>query len=89
MLRPDPQDASLDMLRAILFTLQNSSYPYISPVNDFQPTSSAVRVNSLWFGSLALTLGVAVQVMLAKQWLHKYGEGRDFPFKRFIYGINT
>jgi fucose permease len=79
MLLPDPQDDNLAMLKAILVTLQNSSHVQPPSNANFNPTNSAVRVNSLWFGSLALTLGVAVQVMLAKQWLHKYGEGEHLP----------
>jgi hypothetical protein len=79
MLLPDPQDDSLAVLKAILVTLQNGSHVQSPSNNNFKPSDSAVRVNSLWFGSLALTLGVAVQVMLAKQWLHKYGEGDHLP----------
>jgi hypothetical protein len=77
MLRPDSQDESLVVLKSILGALSNSTahIPLPNPKDTFTPSSSAVRVNALWFGSLALTLGVAVQVMLAKQWLHKYGEG--------------
>ncbi|KIM20206.1 hypothetical protein M408DRAFT_79644 [Serendipita vermifera MAFF 305830] len=84
MLLPS-QDDSLEMLKAILSTLQNSSQPYEPSGTDFQPTSSAVRVNALWFGSLSLALGVAVQVMLAKQWLHKYGEGKHVHFLRLAH----
>jgi hypothetical protein len=77
MLRPDSQDESLVVLKSILGALSNSTthIQLPNPKDTFTPSSSAVRVNALWFGSLALTLGVAVQVMLAKQWLHKYGEG--------------
>ncbi|CAG8539595.1 11152_t:CDS:2, partial [Acaulospora colombiana] len=77
MLIPDSQDQSLAVLQGILGVLSNSTAQIQVPYNKagFTPSSSAVRVNALWFGSLALTLGVAVQVMLAKQWLHKYGEG--------------
>jgi len=63
------------VLKTILATLQNGSFAQAPSSNNFEPTDSAVRVNTLWFSSLALTMGVAVQVMLAKQWLHKYGEG--------------
>lgn len=77
MLIPDSQDQSLEVLQGILRVLSNSTAQIQVPNRraTFTPPSSAVRVNALWFGSLALTLGVAVQVMLAKQWLHKYGEG--------------
>jgi hypothetical protein len=84
MLLPDPQDSSSALLKAILLTLQNSSHPQPPSNDDFEPTNSAVRVNTLWFGSLALTLGVAVQVMLAKQWLHKYGEGNPLLPTRML-----
>lgn len=76
MLQPDPQDQNLQALKAILAAINNQSHPVQHISNTFQPSASAVRVNVLWFSSLALTLGVAVQVMLAKQWIHKYGEGK-------------
>jgi hypothetical protein len=66
-------DDNLSALQDILRAVSNGDD--IPPRSEFKPTSSAVRVNLVWFSSLALTLGVAVQVMLAKQWLHKYGEG--------------
>lgn len=77
MLQPDPQDQTLLVLQAILSTLHNASQPVQNVSPEFTPPLSAVRVNVLWFSSLALALGVAVQVMLAKQWIHKYGEGKS------------
>ncbi|KAJ3546211.1 hypothetical protein NM688_g5540 [Phlebia brevispora] len=38
----------------------------------FEPPLSAVRVNQLWFASLAITLITASFAMLVKQWLREY-----------------
>lgn len=75
LLLPSNDDQSLVLLENILITLHNKTAPQLPMQQDFSPKPYAVRVNTLWFASLALALGVAVEVMLAKQWLHKYGEG--------------
>ncbi|KAI9447639.1 hypothetical protein H4582DRAFT_12092 [Lactarius indigo] len=51
----------------------------------FKPTASAVRVNVLWFLSLALSLTCALSATLMQQWARRYQElarHRGAPHKR-------
>ncbi|KAG8828082.1 hypothetical protein FRC19_009938 [Serendipita sp. 401] len=75
LLEAGTDERTLLVLQNILLSVRNNSAVEIPMDRPFTPSASAVRVNTLWFSSLALALGVAVQVMLAKQWLHKYSEG--------------
>lgn len=64
------QNLSPDTLDEILLVLRNSSAaPLAEP---FQPTTSSLIINSLWFTSLALTLFSALSAVLARGWLAKY-----------------
>ena len=85
LLIPSSDDRSLVLLENILITLHNKTAPQLPIRQDFTPQPFAIRVNTLWFASLALALGVAVEVMLAKQWLHKYGEGKRKPPMLFAH----
>lgn len=49
-----------------------SSLPDPSPAGTFQPPPSAIRINSLWFSSLVLSLISASIGLLVKQWLREY-----------------
>ncbi|KIM27698.1 hypothetical protein M408DRAFT_54007, partial [Serendipita vermifera MAFF 305830] len=66
-LSEDPQET---LLREILGAIRN--IPVSSNNEQFQPNSSAIHVNALWFSSLALTLISALGGVLAKGWLAKY-----------------
>ncbi|KIM22558.1 hypothetical protein M408DRAFT_51593, partial [Serendipita vermifera MAFF 305830] len=63
----DPQE---HLLKEILGALRNA--PDASVEQPFQPGSSALHVNGLWFSSLTLTLISALGGVLAKGWLAKY-----------------
>ena len=74
-LQSDPNDQSVALLRAILFTLNQSAIPNGSPtVPSAQqgPTSEIVTVTSLLYASLSISLLAAFIAMLAKQWLNRY-----------------
>ena len=57
-------------LQEILQALRNDSSTSTS--QPFSPTKSSLAVNTLWFGSLCLTLFSALSAVLAKGWLAKY-----------------
>ncbi|KAI0069176.1 hypothetical protein BV25DRAFT_1782317, partial [Artomyces pyxidatus] len=46
--------------------------PLLPDPNAFQPTSSALRVNILWFLSLVLSLTCALSATLIQQWARRY-----------------
>jgi Family of unknown function (DUF6535) len=66
-LKEDPQE---HLLKEIVNILRNSSAPSIE--QPFQPDTSSIHVNGLWFSSLTLTLISALGGVLAKGWLGKY-----------------
>lgn len=66
-LKENPQE---QLLKEIINTLRNVSEPFIQ--QPFQPDSSSLNVNGLWFSSLVLTLISALGGVLAKGWLAKY-----------------
>ncbi|OBZ77351.1 hypothetical protein A0H81_02080 [Grifola frondosa] len=71
----DSGNASVELLQAILVTLQaNGSAPsssFAAPdISHFAPTGSAIRVNIYWFASLIISLSTALIAILAKQWLN-------------------
>ncbi|CCL99295.1 uncharacterized protein FIBRA_01311 [Fibroporia radiculosa] len=65
------------LLSAVVSTFSAQSYTMLqinsstSP-STFQPPSSAVRLNILWFSSLVCSLVTALTGILAKQWLREY-----------------
>ena len=74
-LQPDPNDQSVALLRAILFTLNNSAIPDESPVvppAQQVPPSEIVVVTGLLYASLLISLLAAFVAMLGKQWLNRY-----------------
>ncbi len=48
------------------------SIPSGLPGQDFQPSTSAVRVNTLWFINLVLSLTCALSATLTQQWARRY-----------------
>ncbi|TDL23541.1 hypothetical protein BD410DRAFT_768877 [Rickenella mellea] len=104
-LSPDSGDMAVALLAQIssqLVAISNGTNPVIlSPLpanTPFQPTSSAVTVNILWFLSLALALVSALSATMVEKWARNYLqliERRTAPNKRariraYLYeGINT
>lgn len=72
-LKEDPQERLLIEIRDAVRGL-----PEPLPRAPFQPSSSAVAVNTLWFSGLTLTLLSALAGVLAKGWLAEYNP----PLKR-------
>jgi len=80
LLSPDSGDTTNALLTQISGQLLNISNgtPLTSVVTQssqpFKPTSSAVRVNVLWFLSLVLSLNCALSATLMQQWARRYQE---------------
>lgn len=53
----------------------NSTIPFNPEMPKFSPSASAIRINSLWFVSLVLSIATAALAMLVKQWLREYPPG--------------
>ena len=72
-LRPDPNEQSAALLRAILLTLNQSTgeTPVIPPVRE-GPSSEVVTATCLMYASLVISLLAAFIAMLGKQWLNRY-----------------
>ena len=74
-LEPDPNEQSAAILRAILFTLNQSAIPgetlTIPPAQE-DPPSEIVTVTGLMYASLLISLLAAFIAMLGKQWLNRY-----------------
>ena len=66
-LSEDPQE---HLLKEILGAIRN--IPDSSAAEPFQPDSTSLHVNALWFSSLTLTLISALGGVLAKGWLAQY-----------------
>ncbi|KDQ09657.1 hypothetical protein BOTBODRAFT_178877 [Botryobasidium botryosum FD-172 SS1] len=79
-LSPNSGDATLSVLQRIEEHLSRQSAPgqsnspdsSQSGSNGFTPSASAIRINSVWFLSLTLSLSVAGVAVMAKQWLGNY-----------------
>ncbi|KAH9971729.1 hypothetical protein BGW80DRAFT_1460389 [Lactifluus volemus] len=61
-------------------TLSTQLIASISDQSSFKPTASAVRVNVLWFVSLALTTLSALWATLMQQWSRRYVLAADRPY---------
>ena len=74
-LEPDPNEQSAALLRAILFTLNQSALPAetvtLPPIHE-DPPSKIVTASSLMYASLLISLLAAFVAMLGKQWLNRY-----------------
>ncbi|KAF8266281.1 hypothetical protein EI94DRAFT_217343 [Lactarius quietus] len=77
-LQPDSGDTTVLLLAQIsqqLAALSNGtsiSIPSTLPNQTFRPSTSAVRVNILWFLSLTLSLTCALLATLMQQWVRRY-----------------
>jgi len=86
-LQPNPSDLTNQLLTQIsqqLSALSNGTSPS-APLTTagqsaFQPTASAVRVNTLWFTSLILSLSYALWAMLLQQWTQGYAQAVNRPY---------
>jgi hypothetical protein len=67
------EDPQTRLLRDILTTLRNAS-EILAPDN-FEPESSYLSINGLWFTSLTLTLSSALGGVLSKGWIAKQSNG--------------
>ncbi|KAJ8083558.1 hypothetical protein PM082_009433 [Marasmius tenuissimus] len=70
-LKQAPEDANVALLTQIFQKLNNET---ISPTPQFEASSSAVRINVLWFLSLTIALVDALFALLCKQWLREHGK---------------
>ncbi|KAK1220269.1 hypothetical protein PQX77_016974 [Marasmius sp. AFHP31] len=68
-LEQTPEDTNVVLLTQILQKLNNEP---ISPPQQFKASSSAVRINVLWFLSLAIALVDALFALVCKQWLREH-----------------
>ncbi len=77
-LQPNSSDTTILLLAQIsqqLAALSNGtpiSIPSTLPSQTFRPSASAVRVNTLWFLSLILSLTCALLATLMQQWVRRY-----------------
>ncbi|KAI0062753.1 hypothetical protein BV25DRAFT_1803564, partial [Artomyces pyxidatus] len=79
-LQPDSGNATVALLAQISQQIAASSngahLPVPPPItldsSSFHPSSSALRVNILWFLSLALSLSCALAATLMQQWARRY-----------------
>ncbi|KAI0760436.1 hypothetical protein C8Q74DRAFT_1296310 [Fomes fomentarius] len=83
LLQPDPTDYTLAVLLQISRQLDSFSVhgSFINSTENarslaqsqtpFQPSSSAVWINTLWFSSLVLSLAAASIALIVKQWLQE------------------
>jgi hypothetical protein len=74
-LKPDPNEQSAALLRAILLTLNHTAIPggtaTVPPIQE-DPPSEIVTVTGLMYASLLISLLAAFVAMLGKQWLNRY-----------------
>ncbi|KAI0314221.1 hypothetical protein OF83DRAFT_1032608, partial [Amylostereum chailletii] len=87
-LLPDSGDATVDLLAGIstqiAFLSNGTQAPYVSP-RPFNVPTHAIRINTLWFVSLGLSLFVALAATLMQQWSRCYlhaARRRGPPHKR-------
>ncbi|KAF8483321.1 hypothetical protein DFH94DRAFT_625885, partial [Russula ochroleuca] len=100
LLQPNSTDTTNHLLTQIYQQSSNgtSSQPLPTANNSsFQTPASAVRVNALWFTSLATSTACALWATLVQQWVRKYMQLADRPYspqqrallrKAFAHGFN-
>ena len=77
--------AQISQQLAALSSGTSFSIPSGLPGQPFQPSASAVRVNTLWFLSLVLSLTCALLATLMQQWVRRYLQASRpwyAPYKR-------
>ncbi|ESK84170.1 hypothetical protein Moror_16995 [Moniliophthora roreri MCA 2997] len=72
----DPADTVVALLTQISKQLSNAT-TLETPQLKFEPSSSSIRINTLWFLSLVLSLTSGLFGLLCKQWLREHR--RDTP----------
>ncbi|KAG9124501.1 hypothetical protein FRC07_011399 [Ceratobasidium sp. 392] len=84
LLKPDPSEQTVVVLKAILQTLQGNTTGHsltnlsdVAEDADSQPTRNAIWVNCLWYLSLSISVAVTLAAMLAKQWCYHYLSARS------------
>ncbi|KAI0268026.1 hypothetical protein BGY98DRAFT_1068855, partial [Russula aff. rugulosa BPL654] len=88
LLQPSPTDTTNQLLTQISQQLSTNGTGSSLPraiTSSFRPSSSAVRVNALWFTSLAMSTACALWTTLLQQWTRRclHFEGRPYsPPKR-------
>ena len=85
LLQPNPTEITNQLLTQIsqqLSTNGTGSSQPLPPANtsSFRPPSSAVRVNVLWFISLAMSTACALWATLMQQWTRRYMQVADRPY---------
>ncbi|KAL0574618.1 hypothetical protein V5O48_007344 [Marasmius crinis-equi] len=70
-LQPDPEDRIISLLSDISSQLKNPSIDTSTP-SAFAPTPSVVRINTVWFLSLVMSLSAVLFGILCKQWLREH-----------------
>ena len=82
LLQPNSTDTTNRLLGQISQQLSsNGTSPSQSQSSaPFKPTASAVRVNTLWFTSLAFSTACALWATLMQQWTRRYLQVADRPY---------
>ena len=85
LLQPDSTSTTNQLLTQISQQLSSngtsSSQPSSTASNSpFKPPASAVRVNTLWFTSLAFSTACALWATLMQQWTRRYLQVADRPY---------
>jgi len=82
LLQPNPTDTTNQLLTRISQQLSGTglSQPLPPPNTSFRPLSSSLRVNALWFTSLAMSTGCALWATLMQQWTRRYMQVADRPY---------
>jgi hypothetical protein len=74
-LQRDPTSQQVELLRQLVALQVNgtaSVSEVITPPLPFHPSIRDIWINALWLVSLAITLVLAVMMLLLKQWTHRY-----------------
>ncbi|KAI0058360.1 hypothetical protein BV25DRAFT_1919412 [Artomyces pyxidatus] len=77
-LTPDPNDSVITLLSQISQQLAVASNgtgatpPFVPSQRPFRPSTSSIRVNTLWFLSLTISLTCALAATLMQQWARQY-----------------
>lgn len=94
-LSPNSGDTAVALLKQISQQIaaaaNGSQANTFLPEEIFQPTSSTLRVNALWFMSLGLALSCALAATLVQQWARGYLkaiERRPAPHKKGEYDFS-
>ncbi|KDQ18599.1 hypothetical protein BOTBODRAFT_516309 [Botryobasidium botryosum FD-172 SS1] len=73
------EDQAVTLLRQISAGLGNAQPEGSLNLMPFKASPSAVRVNSLWFASLTISLSSVVVIILAKYWIDGYDDYQYNP----------